>query len=367
MLTRRAAFIAVSLTSVCLLLPPAASAGRIDATPGRDYSVTKEHGPWMICVATFKKTGVDRPDEIEGENADETVALEAAQKLVLELRQKGLPAYVFELQKERQTVVTQSRSGERQVRKTMADDAQYAVLAGNYTSNKNDVATKSLAWVKQFNPASFGTEARYRLSPGRRGPLAGAFLTINPLLSQAEVAARTIDEDEIKLLKKLNAGNEFPLHECGGKYTLIVKDFSGRTVMKSKAGFNKNDSWDESTMMKSGEVMGKAGYDAWRLCAALRNRGVDAYLWHEKYRSIVTVGAFNSADDPGVRSYKKRFGADVVRDRNTGYTKVIPKTEPPMQNGVIQASGTDQVFEVFNTEPQLIPVPELPKTGLFRF
>lgn len=349
-----------ALLCVSLGFPECVVAGSVDVTPGRKYRVTNEHGPWMIFVASFKKPGVDRPDNLEKGIEDESVARAAAERLVLELRKKGVPAYVFELQKKREEVMTQNRRGERQLRKTLADDAQISVMAGNYTSLNNDVAVKTLEWIKRFHPESFGDLARFRVTPGRQGPLAGAFLTINPLLSQEEVAARTVDEEAIKLLKKLNNDNEFRLSDCKGSYSLLVKEFKGRSGMTSGTHVHKAFNTEDT-----GWQLGKAGYDAWQLCASLRNRGVDAYLWHEEFRSIVTVGAFASPTDPSVRSYKKQFGASQQRNPSTGIVQTSFKSEPPMVNGVYP-SGADQVW-LFDADPRVLPVPSLPKSrGLFR-
>ena len=358
--TRLQLLSAVTLASSIMIALPV-SAGPVDATPGRQYTVTKEHGPWMIFVASFHKPGVDRPDELEQDREDETVAREAAKKLVLELRQKGVPAYVFELKKEREEVETRDRFGNRQVRKTLADDAQISVLAGNYPSIKNDVAVKTLRWIKSFNPESFGDKAVYRKTPGRPGPLAGAFLTINPLLSRDEVMARTIDPERVKLLKKLNASNEYPITECGGDYTLIIKEFRGRSGLKANAAIAGN--WDEKAILKAGESLGKVGYDAWRLCTSLRNKGVDAYLWHDEFRSVVTVGGFASPNDPTLAAYKKRYGMEMQRDPKTGVVRAVHKSEPPqLQNGITQAAANGGDFWFFDPQPRAMAVPKLPRT-----
>lgn len=350
----------LALATILVVSTPA-FAGSVDATPGREYPVTKEHGPWMIFVASFHKPGVDRPDELEQDREDESVARDAAQKLVLELRSKGVPAYIFELQKKREEVQTRDRFGNQQVRRTLADDTQISVLAGNYPSINNDIAEKTLEWIKHYNPESFGDKARFRVTPGRQGPLAGAFLTINPLLSRDEVNARTIDPELVKLLKKLNANNEYPITQCGGDYTLIIKEFRGRSGMKSNSAIA--GSWDEKAILKAGESLGKAGYDAWRLCTALRNRGIEAYLWHEEFRSVVTVGAFSSPKDAGIAAYRKRFGAEMQRDPQSGIVRAVFKTEPPTQNGVIPTSAAeDSNFWYFEAQPQVMAVPQLPES-----
>lgn len=332
--------------------PSLSLAGNVEAIPGKKYRVTKQHGPWMILVATLHKQGDDRPDELE--EHDETVAREAADALVLELRQMGVPAYVFELKKERATVITQSRSGELQKRRTLADDSQISVLAGNYTSIDDEVARKTLAVVKRFYPRSFGDKANFRPTPGRQGPLGGAFLTANPLLSRTELLARTVNPEQIKLLKKLNAANEYPITKCGGDYTLVIKEFKSRSGMKPNASVNK-----KFDLLQAGQRLGQMGYDAWELCTALRNRGVDAHLWHEEFRSVVTVGGFTGPNDPRLAGYMKKYGAEQYRDPQTGIVQVAYKSEPPMANGKMIPVNGDGKAWLFDLKPQLMAVPTL--------
>ena len=347
----RARFAALTTTLFALLAATAATAG-VEANPDKDYRVTDKHGPWMITVATLHKPGVDRPDSVEKDGGDESVAREAAKKLVLDLRRAGIPAYVFELRKNRETIRTVDRLGNPQERKTMADDAQISVLAGNYTSVNDPVATKTLAWVKRFQPSSFGDKAIYHKAAGK-GPLAGAFLTVNPMLNPQQIKERTVDPEEVKLLRHLNAGNPYSLAEVDGRYTLRIKTFKGRYSMKKLNGVSNR--------------LNEAGQQAWKLCTALRERDIEAYVWHDRYESVVTVGAFDAKDDPGVRAYRKRFAAESKYNPQTGVTQVVYKSEPPGMIGN-QVKSAEEILQAwfFDAEPTLIPVPRMPgKRGLF--
>ena len=83
---RPAVMIAV-ITVLSLSLPKTATA-RIEAIKGKKYRLTKQHGPWMIMVASL----AEPPDYRRHEGIS---YLEAADRLVYELRRKGLPAYVY--------------------------------------------------------------------------------------------------------------------------------------------------------------------------------------------------------------------------------------------------------------------------------
>ena len=69
--------------ALCLALAAAGAARAappVDADPNRDYPVTPEAGPWMICAAYF--TGPTAPD--------------LAKQMVQQIRSRyNLPAYVF--------------------------------------------------------------------------------------------------------------------------------------------------------------------------------------------------------------------------------------------------------------------------------
>ena len=316
----------------------------VEADPAKKYGVTDRHGPWMIMVATLHKPGVDRPDAVEGDREDESVARKAAHELVLDLRKAGIPAYVFELRKNREEVRTVDRLGNPQTRRTMSDDAQISVLAGNYTSVNDPTAVQSLAWVKRFTPPSFGDKAIYRKG---QGPLAGAFLTVNPMLSAEQVRERTVDPEEVKLLRHLNGGNPHAVTKCAGDYTLRIKTFKGRYSMKRLNGVT--------------DRLNEAGQQAWTLCTALRERGVEAYVWHDRYESIVTVGGFTGKRDPAIAAYRKRFSAETHYDAASGVTQVVYKTEPPGR-GLKMNSGADVLSTFFfDAEPTLIPVPRMPR------
>ena len=337
---------ATALAFALLAAAPAAFGGKIEADPAKDYRLSPQNGPWLITVATLHKPGVDRPDELEAGKEDESVARKAARELVLDLRKRGIPAYVFELRKSRESVRTVDRLGRQHERKTLSDDAQISVLAGNYTSVNDPTAVKTLDWVKRFRPPSFGDKAIYR-KDGGKGPLAGAFLTINPLMNPDEVRRRTVDPDEVKLLRHLNAGNPYATTKCGGDYTLRIKTFKGRYSMKKLNGVT--------------DRLNEAGQQAFNLCASLRDRGVDAYVWHDRYESVVSVGGFTGKDDPGITSYRKRFTAQKSYNPQTGVTQVVYKTEPPGRgNGVVQSAAEALNTWYFDAEPKLIPVPRMP-------
>ena len=112
---------------LCLVGLRPIQAGRIEAVEGKVYHLTGNHGPWMIMVASFHPTGQ--------ENGQGKSPEEAANELVYELRQRGLPAYVYAIESGGETVVTRDRSG-RPVQRNERRSRSVGVLAGNYPNFK---------------------------------------------------------------------------------------------------------------------------------------------------------------------------------------------------------------------------------------
>jgi hypothetical protein len=91
---------------------------------------------------------------------------------------------------------------------------------------------------------------------------------------------------------RLNEDNKYSLLKCPGKYTVQVAHFTGKVTIDQ----------EEIQEIEKGKKMetrlDKAGENAERLCEALREKGYEAYLLHERYASVVTVGSFNSVGTP---------------------------------------------------------------------
>ncbi len=285
---------------------PEVNAG-IEAVKGKKYKLTKRHGPWMIMVASLR-------DIPESRRSKGLSAQEAADELVYELRKRGIPAYTFSQEAVIQRFNTLDRLGREERRSYAAQRAMISVIAGNYSDSENEIGQKTLKYIKRFHPKVITENGVYKKTPGQPGPLSGAFLTINPLLSPQEVAQRKQDP----LIAKLNSGIEYSLLKNKGKYSLVVASFYGNSVTKTATSRFQN----ASSNKKLGESLDIAAENAWSLAKALRNakrygfpagspRNIDAYVLHEKYRSIVTVGSFDSQNDPRLAEYAKLFGSKM--------------------------------------------------------
>jgi hypothetical protein len=118
----------------------------------------------------------------------------------------------------------------------------------------------------------------------KRGPMGMAFATRNPLLPEDYFVSRGLDPFVVEMNKDL----EFSLLKCKARYTVRVATFRGQGTMNLK-------------QMASSEVSGeldKAAEKAHKLVVALRKKNVEAYEFHDRYESIVTIGSFDSLGQP---------------------------------------------------------------------
>jgi hypothetical protein len=360
----RLAIVLAVFAGLALACHASRAASNIEAVKGKHYKLTKRHGPWMIMVASF----LPPPDDNRGEGMTPE---EAAQQLVYELRLHHIPSYVFKQEEvEEEVNVYGRRTLTAHKAKVRAWAGGICVLAGNYPASNDPVAKSTLKYIKEFQPeflsdveaaqpAFLGGEIKrsksggiFRTTKDRKGPLSGAFLTTNPLLTDEELALRSHDP----FLLKLNSGSEYSLLSNPGRYTVIVATFQGHTTT-NLAG----QTADENAFEKINVPLSEAGERAWELCSGLRHarslgydKEFEAYVYHDRYSSIVTVGSFDSKDDPRIAKLQNFFGAKVSQVKMDGTPSIgaeaftIPHRPRPNE--------PSKTF-IFDAYPELIEVP----------
>ncbi|GDY07491.1 MAG: hypothetical protein DWI21_16435 [Planctomycetota bacterium] len=334
-------------------------AEKIEAIKGKVYKLDKQHGPWMVMVASLSEPPPEA--RIDGPNMKE-----AANSLVFELRKKDIPAYIFVQEEEIQPLSTFKRGDKVVRREVKSKDNRICVVAGNYGSSEDRIAQKTLNWIKKFNPKELTDHAVFHPTPGRPGPLSGAFLTINPMLSAEEASQQKIDP----LLVRLNAGRRDSLLANTGKYTLVVASFRGKSQLLSKP------SDEEFEISRS---LDDAGHQAEVLCYALREqklhfgRQFDAFVWHDRDRSLVCIGSFVSDKDPLIPrmfeyfSERKQLNAQTQTEVVMPQSLLVPEPEksnwvfPKLNKGISRdrkiAPLPKHTF-AFDPKPQLMLVPK---------
>ena len=272
------------------------AADKIEAKAGKVYKLTDKHGPWMIKVASLW----------EEPNHREEIVLNA---LVLKLRKAGIPAYIHRQKEEVEKFEMVDRSGKPRQRSLTSQHSMVAVLAGNYEKPDDKVAKKTLAYIQK----KFKAEVAVEINGSKETvPLVvrTAFMTRNPLLPQEEVSPRVTDP----LLLSLNSGIEHTLFENKGNFTLVVASFYGQSKIK-QAEFSQFDKALEDEAKVS---LDRAARESWDLMMTLRKLKFPAYVYHDQFRSIVTIGEFKSANDPRIQELVERFRAKPDLDPKTG-------------------------------------------------
>ena len=310
---------------------------RIEADPNQSYVLTEEQGPWMIMAVTFS-----------GDNAEEQ-----ARELTYELRSRyKLPAYTHQVSfdySQDKTGRANQMGGPRRTRYRLEHIREIAVLVGDYHAVDDRDAQKVLEKLKYAQPDCLNVEKRaeqgkhesrslaiWRVverslvsddAKKKKGPMGHAFITTNPLLPDEYFVPKGVD----KLVVEMNEPVKYSLLDCPGKYTVKVATFTGTVVLKQET----IRELEENKNKKMPSQLAVAAEKAHNLTEALRRKGYEAYEFHERSASIVTVGSFAAVGtprqdgkieiDPQVHAIMQTFGAE----KTTVPGQATPTIGPP--------------------------------------
>jgi hypothetical protein len=284
---------------------------QVEAEEEKTYTLSEENGPWMIMACSFSGVGAEKQ----------------AKDLVYELRKRyKVPAYVhkveFDLGDANGKGLDRFGAPVKMKYRKGSEISEVAVLVGNYSTVDDAEAQKVLKKLKYTIPqcldvkstkgtyqslAAFRTiQAMVGGDNKEKGPMAHAFVTTNPLLPKDYFTPSGLDPFVIEMNKNV----EHSLLDCPGKYSVQVATFKGQVIIKQS----------EINAIQSGEQefkgdLAEAALKAHQLTEALRMKGYDAYEFHDRYASIVTVGSFDSVGTP----------------RADGKTEINPKIHRIMQ------------------------------------
>ena len=340
---------------ISIALSQSAALAKVEAIKGKRYKLTPKHGPWMILVASLR----DVPPERRTRHG--LTALQAADQLVYELRRIGIPAYAF-LQTKQMGQLAEFSSGDvtGDEKKYIARQEAIGVLAGNFGSPDDKHAKEILNYLKKEFQPTFLKDERYGgilpSTPGRPTPLSRAHMTVNPLMSAADVKRKSMDP----IVKKLNSDMEYSLLKNKGKYTLRVATFQGSAILQ--VGNQVQEKAQKHFDKVMGNNLDASGTKAWELTEALRSasklgydRNYEAYVYHDRYKSIVTIGSFDSPSDPRIAELARQFrGKQRVHEGNdvlTAEVFTIPRN--------LAGGKPPEKFWMFDTLPTLEDVPKL--------
>jgi hypothetical protein len=335
---------------------------RIDADPKKNYVISESNGPWMIMACSFRGPTADRE----------------AHDLVLELRKRyKLPAYQYEKRfdfgKNVDGLGIDKYGNPRKMKllRGISEVEEIAVMVGDYPTAEDPDAQETLKKLKYYQPdclalkkdkttsrtlAALRTIQADILSADnekkKRGPMGHAFVTPNPLLPAEFFAPKGIDE----VVLKANEGVEHCLLDCPGKFTVQVATFAGRgrvivdeKTMHKEVAKLENQSPEESQLVR-------AALKAHKLTMALRKEGVEAYEFHDRSASIVTVGSFNSVGNEGPNG-QTELSAPIQKIMND--YKGEQKNLPQYAQGVATVPKSRAGIP-FDIQPLVVNVPKRP-------
>ncbi len=306
----------------------------LPAEPIDPYLLTRQAGPFMVMAHTFR-----------GDHA-----AKHAQALAMELRREHqLPAYVFFLQLKpggsniRGVAPTTPRNASdveitSEEAYRIVDEA--AVLIGNFPS----IADAKHAWtkIKKIHPRTLqGSKSAFFWRDGKG--LKGALVTANPLLPSQDLYpgrpahgghhhagglplhnGAVVDPEVLRsqfvkpvdpLVIRMNQDGPYSIFKCPAPYTLVVAEFSGWSSLNpDDPRFTKPGVFKKSPLQK-------AALEAEELADSLAKHpqvqalGVRPYIYHDRTSSRVTLGAYQTPNDPAANQVRQAALQVFVEER----------------------------------------------------
>jgi hypothetical protein len=308
----------------------------IEADPSKKYWLTEDQGPWMIMATSFAGPGAE----------------EQAHELVMELRKEfKLEAYMHKRTFDYSEPVygrgVNKFGGPKRMRyQSSTKFDEIAVVVGSFESVDTPGAQEDLQKVKTARPTCLDFSGEEKPTTTQRfiglrelqrlvhkdqetrqlGPMRRAFVARNPLLPKEYFVDSGLDT----FVMDMNREVKHSLLDNPGNYTVRVASFQGETFFDGEKKSGQPGAGN-STQSKLEE----AADNAHRLTEALRKRGVEAYEFHDRFESIVTVGSFESVGNalpdgrldlhPAVYEVMQTYSAQRSRLPQAGQA-VQPKT-----------------------------------------
>ena len=296
------------------------------AKPNYKYPIKPEVGPYLIMVQSFKSREDERGD---AKRYARVLAEEMADHLRNDFK---LPAYLHdwgweERARQEAHIAAQrkqiaealshipdaSHNNSMRVKRIMIDD-QFAVFIGGFSDmesgkkfldklRKVETPIKErfchTRWEEVEEPKGSG---RTRLMPTPLNPFKTAMIVRNPSLPPEKIEPRDPTKLE-EITKNMNDGREYNLLKCKKDWTVVVRIYQAPVSVvsgeKSKAGV--------SSLLKAGESLSAGAMQAESLAGALRAMKYEAYVLHDRYSSVVTVGGFDSPNDKELLATQKQL------------------------------------------------------------
>jgi hypothetical protein len=322
------------------------------------YPVTPEAGEWLILVQTFK-----------GEQAQ----VLAEQMAELIMKKHRLAAYLYvkgrkekaeeeervrKLKQDYDVTVTQVKAQNPdcnvapfRVGRFAKIEEEFAVLICDPRRfNDMEAASRFLPEVRKL-PAP-PNEFCCRIELGDLDPTGKKMLSngngyLNPFMTAMPAHNPTIPlekqqpnpEIADELLKKLNANETLSVLKCSKPYTLVVKVYQGPVFLKPAEAPQAPSMFHRvgetlGIFEKSPESLDVQALKARELADFLRKMkpSFESYVMHEQRCSLVTVGQFDSLDDPNLLACQRSLAGFQLKNGQNGQVLDQLTTQPmPMK------------------------------------
>ncbi len=291
---------------------PAQAAPKVEADPDVEYVVTPQAGVWMVLAGSYKG-----PD-----------AHNLAHQLVYQLRSRDkYPAFIFDFsegkrrEQEANTAAMQRNMPGVPVRTPRPIEDEFGVLVGGYKTM--DDAREVMEKVRRLplpvlklpgDKPAYDTMPFINKETGEEqglvsvNPFWRSFVVRNPLVPVEKPDPSKAD----KFMKELNKDEEYSLLKCKHLWTLVIKQYEGFSVIQPPSTDNPILKWF-SKDEKNSDVLNAAALNAHNMAEALRKMKLEAYVLHTRRSSLVTIGAYDSPDDPQLTSMQKVFAEGTLQ------------------------------------------------------
>lgn len=330
---------------------------KVDANPEVNYVLTEVEGPWLILAETFTgPTGEQR-----------------AKQLVLELRREfEMPAWYYKEKFDFSRPDFTLGADQKPLRYANPTNYEaFAVMVGEFDSVDHPSIDKMLEKVKKIDPETFrsvsaetevGAMSTIRRMHSQlndllkadnreaRGPMFNAFVTRNPLLPESFTRSPEVDS----FVRKLNQDVDHSLLKNDGKFTVVVRTFEGLSTTVI-GGRTKNDIVPSKDRLDASMALAN------QMVTALRKKGVEAYEFHDRTKSLVTIGSYDSLGQDGARGFQYLPEIQNVMKEYSGTQRVGLDLNKNM------VSYTHNIEKIpFDVSPYPIAVPKISKRSFYQ-
>jgi hypothetical protein len=298
-----------------------------EADPNKEYWLSPSDGPYLLFVASYR--GDDARD--------------LANKLVYELRARyKLHAYLWSKSEEERQAQQKwlddlhSKYGENQRFKKVRIVDDFAVLVGHWKDMGSarseldrikrapapeSVPKSGIVFAKtKWNKRTM-TLADQKFEAAIDKPFSQAFVTRNPLASKEVASKQAAPGKYDPTWVEMNQKEKYSLFKCQKPWTLVVQVYQGAAITQSAPKPNVFDQARpgarQAAMERqlnllsraSGRDLKSSATEAGKLAEQLRDkgRGFEAYVFHTRDASLVTVGGFRGPSDPDLLRLQKQL------------------------------------------------------------